>query len=348
MAAARVYKKGEDVRSFILSNIAKHPSDIAVVAAQEFGTTRQAVGKHIKGLIEQGALVNNGTQRKPLYALSATHSTKHLVKLEGLQEDRVWQSLGHFFQGLPDNVLAILQHAFTEMLNNAIDHSESEFAEFFITRTPEETTIQLWDHGIGVFEKIQRDLGLLDERHAVLELTKGKLTTAPSKHSGEGIFFTSRLVDFFNLSSGTVSLIHTIESDWDLIIQEEDFIKLGTTVIFSVKNNTSRTTKSVFDKFTDTSEDFGFNKTIVPVRLAQYGNDALVSRSQAKRLLARVDRFKIVVLNFEGIERIGQAFADEVFRVFALQHPEITLLADRASPDVEVMIKRALVAKEHG
>ncbi len=61
-----------------------------------------------------------------------------------------------------------------------------------------------------------------------------------------------------------------------------------------IANTTSRTTKQVFDSLT-TNDDYGFTKTVVPVRLTQYGDDKLVSRSQAKRLLARID--KVVVLN---------------------------------------------------
>jgi anti-sigma regulatory factor (Ser/Thr protein kinase) len=66
----------------------------------------------------------------------------------------------------------------------------------------------IWDHGIGIFNKIKNMLGLLDERHAVLELTKGKLTTDPRGHTGEGIFFTSRMFDTFYILSGEVFLSH--------------------------------------------------------------------------------------------------------------------------------------------
>ena len=48
------------------------------------------------------------------------------------------------------------------------------------------------DDGEGIFKKIKNALNLLDEKQAVLELAKGKLTTDPSRHTGEGIFFTSR------------------------------------------------------------------------------------------------------------------------------------------------------------
>jgi len=62
--------------------------------------------------------------------------------------------------------------------------------------------------------------------------------------------------------------------------------------------------------------DFGFSKTHIPVFLAAYGEDNLISRSQAKRLLVRFERFKEIILDFENVESIGQAFADEIFRVF--------------------------------
>ena len=76
--------------------------------------------------------------------------------------------------------------------------------------------------------------------------------------------------------------------------------------------------------------------------LTRYGSELLVSRSQAKRLLARVDRFKIVIFDFSGIDQIGQAFADEVFRVYKNKYPEIQLYFNNANRDVEDVIIRAL------
>jgi len=77
--------------------------------------------------------------------------------------------------------------------------------------------------------------------------------------------------------------------------------------------------------------------------LMKYGDDNLVSRSQAKRLLAGFDRFKIVILDFLKISSIGQSFADEIFRVFKRNHPEIELNFVNACEDVEKMIRRALI-----
>ena len=96
----------------------------------------------------------------------------------------------------------------------------------------------------------------------------------------------------------------------------------------------------MFDNFSS-GEDYAFTKTVVPVSLAQYGDETLVSRSQAKRLLAGVDKFKVVVFDFSGVESVGQAFADEVFRVFRKQHPEMEIVSINANKAVAQMISRA-------
>ena len=188
-------------------------------------------------------------------------------------------------------------------------------------------------------ERFKKPLHLLDERHAVLELAKGKFTTDPQHHSGEGIFFTSRSFDEFRIISGTVYFSHDFgdEEDWILGDDENEDIR-GTAVVMRLNNHTARTLQGVFDEYADV--DFGFTKTVVPVRLAQYGDDKLISRSQAKRLLARVDRFRTVMLDFAGVETIGQAFADEVFRVFVTEHPNIKLIETNTEPEVLAMINR--------
>ena len=78
------------------------------------------------------------------------------------------------------------------------------------------------------------------------------------------------------------------------------------------------------------------------------GEDDLITRSQAKRLMQRAERFRTVMLDFAGVTSIGQAFADEVFRVFANAHPDVELVPMHATPAVQQMIRRAQVAREEG
>ena len=236
-------------------------------------------------------------------------------------------------------MLDIWQFCFTEMFNNAVDHSEGISILVKVLSTAASTEIVLQDDGIGIFRKIQAAMNLSDERHAVLELAKGKLTTDPDRHTGQGIFFTSRLLDSFDILSGGVYFAHTLESDADWIMEPSE-VQTGTAVFMKLGNRSARIDTQIFSQYTS-GEDHGFTKTVVPVRLAQYGEDKLISRSQAKRLLGRVDQFKSVVFDFEGVATIGQAFADEIFRVFARSHPSIELLAVHTTTGVQQQIQSA-------
>ena len=104
---------------------------------------------------------------------------------------------------------------------------------------------------------------------------------------------------------------------------------------------TERTTKEIFDEYT--SDDFVFNKTKITVHLAKdYLGHDFVSRSLAKRILMNVEKFKIIVLDFENIDNIGQGFADEVFRVFKNKNPDITIVPVNINEEIEFMINRAM------
>lgn len=86
---------------------------------------------------------------------------------------------------------------------------------------------------------------------------------------------------------------------------------------------------------------FDFNKTAVTIKLIQHLGEPFIARSQAKRLLSGIELFKTVIFDFEGVDEIGQAFADEIFRVFAIRHPEIELIVIHDNSDVRAMVSRA-------
>lgn len=338
---SRVRSRGEDIRRFILEHVEKHPADISKVVAGHFAITRQAVNKHLQRLTSERSLAENGHTRNRTYKLVPLSDWRRIYKITPeLAEDLIWANeVRAAIDLLPENVLDIWHYGFTEMFNNAIDHSGGTEISVHIKKTAANTAMVLLDNGIGIFRKIQTELNLLDERHAILELSKGKLTTDPKRHTGEGIFFTSRMFDSFDILSGGVFFSHDFGKPEDWILERDKFDS-GTMVWMKILNHTSRTTKKIFDQYSSV-DDYGFNKTVVPVKLAQYGNDKLISRSQAKRLLARIELFKTVIFNFAGVDSIGQAFADEIFRVFAEQHPETELLTTHVNSEVRRMIERA-------
>ena len=270
--------------------------------------------------------------------------------LNGLDEDKIWRTeLCPLLEESSPNVFSICQYGITEILNNAIDHSGGSSVTVKLLITPGEINISIADDGLGIFKKIQQAFNLDDERHAILELCKGKLTTDPQRHSGEGIFFTSRMFDVFSIISHKLCFFHYGEKgEWLLEDEKTHFHNQlpGTTVLMEISRNSSRTSQSVFDTFADPAQDFGFSKTQIPVFLALYGNEKLFSRSQAKRILARMEHFQEVILDFQSIDIIGQGFADEMFRVFPNHNPHVRLSWMNTTTQIENMIKHVRVNLE--
>lgn len=331
----------------LLKHVSEHSTDLIPYVAGDLGISRQAVAARARALISTGYLSKTGTTR-PTYSPGPFHRAIFHYALGGLAEDRVWTvDAAPLLRGLTRNVIDICHHGLTEMVNNAVDHSEGAHLQVIVERNDRQVMMAVIDDGIGIFRKITEALYLPDPRLALLELSKGKLTTDPRRHSGEGVFFTSRMFDRFQIASGELTFDHHHDDDDDLLFDiDRHLAQKGTTVLMEIDINTSRTVKQIFDQYSSGPDNYTFAKTVVPVRLAKVGDENLISRSQAKRLLQRVDRFHTVVLDFDGVTSIGQAFADEVFRVFALDHPNITLVAVHAVPDVQQMIRRAEVARD--
>lgn len=317
-----------------------------MVAAQ-LGLSRARVNMRVRDLLEKHYLVKEGTTR-PEYALGPNRRFVRTYPRIGLAEDRVWYlDLLPLLQKMPRNLLDIAHHGVTEMVNNAVDHSDGEQVTVFMDCDQERLIFQVMDDGIGIFRKITRALELPDERLALLELSKGKLTTDPSRHSGEGIFFTSRMFDRFVIDSGRLRFDHDDSHDADLLDEFDVGITgMGTGVYMEISVTSPRLMKDVIDQYSSGPDDYDFARTVVPVRLAKIGDENLVSRSQAKRLLRRVDRFRSVVLDFADVTVIGQAFADEIFRVFANAHPDVELIPVHAASEVQQMIRRAEILRD--
>jgi len=332
--------RGDAIKRFILKNIQKHPQDVISVTSKEFEISKQAVNRYIRQLEKEKLISSDGYTRNKQYSLLLLYKNSFKFELKNLQEHLVWQNnIASLLKNMPENVQDIWHYGCTEMINNAIDHSEGKQLSLYIELNAVNTKIWIDDNGIGIFKKIKNACKLEDERHAILELAKGKLTTDPDNHTGQGIFFSSRMFDQYMIFSGDVSFSHDFENDKDWIFERER-PNVGTQVFMQLSNDSERTEKEIFDKFSSADDDFGFTKTVVPVRLGKHDAEKLISRSQAKRLMVRVDRFKIVILDFKGIESVGQAFADEIFRVFATQHKNIEILHVHANKNIQNMINR--------
>jgi anti-sigma regulatory factor (Ser/Thr protein kinase) len=330
-----------EIRKFIIDRVEKHPRDIARLVTEAFGITRQAAGRHLASITRGGLLEASGNTRNRAYSLAARRVGHSLPLSEHRDEDKVWRAyVAPELEDLAENVLGICHYGFTEMFNNVIDHSAGSMAYVEVEANPRQVALSVADDGVGAFENIRSRLGLEDHREAIFALSKGKVTTDPTRHTGQGIFFTSRIFDEFSLASNGLTLMHFGNGpDW--LVEREERGE-GTIVTMTIARDSAKTLKEHFDRYSDVdSEDYGFTKSHVPLVLAKYGMDDLVSRSQAKRVLSGVQDFKEVFLDFRGIDFIGQAFADEIFRVFPSQHPGITVTPIGMSDDVARMVARA-------
>lgn len=342
--------RSPEIDAALLEAVDAHPKDLILKVASDMQLSRAAVSARARQLVVDRYLVRTGNTRGARYERGPNKRRVVRYSRAGLAEDRVWmRDVAPMLAGLPRNVIDIAHHGLTEMVNNAIDHSEGEHVQVLVDLTPFRLLFLIADDGVGIFRKITSALQLPDERLALLELSKGKLTTDPRRHSGEGIFFTSRMFDRFEIQSGGLVFGHEDGEEHDVLYDvDEARHPKGTIVAMEIAPDAARDIAAVFRAFSSGPDEYAFAKTIVPVRLAKVGDDNLVSRSQAKRLLQRVERFRTVILDFDGVERVGQAFADEIFRVFPYDHPDVELHHVNAVPEVQQMIRRAEALRDEG
>jgi biotin operon repressor len=284
----------------ILALIEEKKALSGVQLSEFLGISRQAVNKHLKQLLQNGSLIKEGVTRGAVYriATSEIKISKKFKKsffLDGLEEDKVFQQINmalNLARIISPKAFEIAKYAFTEMLNNAIDHSHSEKCN------------------VGIFFSIYDKFRLADENNAVGELIKGKTTTMQEKHTGEGIFFTSKAADKMFFRSGRIKLLFDNQKK-DIFIEEIRNIR-GTEVFFRIKKRTRKKLEDIFSIFAPEEFDYKFEKTRAMVKLFK---KEYISRSEARRIYHGLDKFKVIILDFKGVKIIGQGFADELFRI---------------------------------
>lgn len=337
-----------DVKKLILEKIDENGQITSREIMDETGFSRTYVNRFLRELRDEGRIIKVGKANQVRYVDANKESIQSVraniksfaktYKNEDLQEDLVLdeieQETGIFFD-LTDNADHIVRYSFMEMLNNAIDHSGSDKIAVQMERDDQAVSFQVKDKGIGIFQNIMEKKGLDSPLVAIQDLLKGKQTTMPERHSGEGIFFTSRLADTLTFRSGEKKLMFNNRID-DVAIDDISQTK-GTEVFFSVDIDKKKSVQDVFREYTN-EDTYEFSDTEVVVRLYKAGIDYL-SRSQARRLVVGLDKFQRVVLDFAEVDTVGQAFADEIFRVWKNGYPEITLEVKNANENVQFMIE---------
>jgi len=331
------------VTTWITRVVQEHPADLAKAVAERAGCGLGKARGLIKQLVELGWLQRSGEGRKARYSPGRLRQIVQRYPLSGLNEDLPWsRDFAPHFE-LPKNVRQLMQHAFTELLNNAIDHSEGQQVTVSVRQTPAHLQLLVSDDGRGLFDKIREGFDIEDPAMAMLELSKGKLTSSPERHTGRGLYFTSRLADVFDLHANAVAFQHR---EWDPRSwkQARAMRQNGSAIYLAIALDTTRTLDEVMRSASMDAQNYSIEHTTLPLRLIVNEDVGLESRAQARRVAARLTDFKQADLDFTGIEHIGQGFADELFRVFGRNQSAVRLVVKNASPRVNAMIELAQAA----
>lgn len=267
---------------------------------------------------------------------------RHHLSLElPFDEFRVWsQQVRPTLEaaGVEAECLSVLDYVCTEMLNNVLDHSGASSALLGFDWNDKLVAMRIDDPGRGIFANLRQQLSLESDADAALLVLKGKVTTDPARHTGEGLFFASRACEWFSLQSGNLVLsMKAASGQWLYDTPNETIV--GTRLRFHVRRTHASALKALFDRFCPQPEQ-RFTKTEVSVALWQQTDGALVSRSQGKRLVSGLDRFTAVDFDFAGVDNMQQGFADEVFRVWAQAHPGIQIVLRSTNEAVAAMLRR--------
>ena len=119
------------------------------------------------------------------------------------------------------------------------------------------------DDGIGIFNKIQKELNLEDPKHSILELAKGKFTSDLENHTGEGIFFSSRMFDSLVIISRELSFVgNTGSRDW--LFEDSNSDIRGTAVFMEISKTSEKDLVSIFNEYADPDKVPGFHRTVIP------------------------------------------------------------------------------------
>ncbi len=332
-------KRKEQIKLYILEKIFKKDKNFKKSVAESHDISKSTVYRYIKELLDDGIIYKSDDFYKLTTELKYFSYDMKSVKDES---DVFDNDILPLISNLPKNLKNIWCYAFTEMFNNVIDHSDSDRCFVIFSQNQIYTWIQIMDNGVGIYNKIQSCFKQKTINQVILDLFKGKLTTDPSRHSGEGIFFTSKIMDrFYAISNGYI-FTHSNVTDYKECIDEKHPLsnsykdKDGTTILMVLSNNSKKELVDIFNMYSN--PDNGVTKTVIPMRFA-CDSGYPISRSQAKRLTVGIDIFEEVELDFLDVENIGQSFSDELFRVFANKHPEIKLIPINANENILKMIE---------
>jgi len=339
-------KKREEIKKYILRKIARDDKEFIDKTMDNFGISITSVKRYLQDMLVTNMISEEKDTECGYHLVEEVFLTNLTLDENFCLENDIFEEyiFPHLTRCNADAV-RIWQYVCEEMLNNAIEHSKGHNLVIEVICNVLAAKVVIIDDGLGTFRTLLRYMetsGWNKPRieDALVELYKGKITCNAAAHSGEGIFFSSKMVDEYVLWSDSCMYIgkygnkpKSIESH--LLAYASRIGKIGTMVCMSLENDISRKITEVFNMYSDVEN--GLIKTRIPVLEACIHGEP-VARSQARRICNRLDEFKEDILDFAGVEFMGQGFSDEIFRVYATAHPQVVLRPINMDADVRRMV----------
>ena len=324
------------VTQWITAAALQHGADLPAHVMDRLGLARRAALALLRRLAELQWLQIEGTPRQRRYSPGPLRQVVQHYALAGLQEDQPWRRDFAPFFLLPAPVQRMARHACTELVNNAIDHSGGSQVTVSMRQTPLQLQLLVSDDGCGLFRRIEERFAITEPALAMLELSKGGLTSDAQRHAGQGLFFTSRLADVFDIHANAAAFQCR---SWERRAWRagRPAVHHGTSVYVAISLDTPRTLDTVLRAHRG-ADGHGLARTTVPLHLLAGPEGVLASRAEARRVAARLAQFEHAEIDFAGVTDIGHGFADELFRVFGGDTPTLELQPTGMNPGVQAMV----------
>ncbi|HEY9065787.1 MAG TPA: DUF4325 domain-containing protein [Burkholderiaceae bacterium] len=332
----------ESITRWITAAAQRRPHALDAELAARTHVSPRSARRTLARLVELNWLVREGSVRKPSWRPGLLRQVVQCYELAGLEEDIPWSLDFAPYVVLPPNVLRLVQHTFCELLNNAIGHSGGTHVTVSLRQTAGQVQLLVSDNGVGLFERVAQTFSIASPALAMLELSKGKLTSQPARHTGEGLFFTSRLADVFDLHANDAAFQQRAWDERGWHPQQRTLRHAGTSVYAAFALDTPRTLDGVRRAYSVSHDGdphgVEFSRTVVPLRLITSATEGLESRAQARRVGARLAQFRRAEIDFGGVPSIGHAFADELFRVYGAGQESLELVPINMTPAVAALV----------
>ena len=331
-------KASNKIKKFILDNLLLHQRDIIQTAILKFGISRQAVLKHMHALISEKKVIAHGKTRDRFYELRPEVNFSKTIDLskEYAYGEIINNQIFPQLLILTKNVREICEFSISAILNNINDHAEATSFYYKLYFNYKDIHIIVSDNGEGLFKHIQTRLELKNPQMAALEIAKGGITTDPDNHSGEELHTLINLFDQVTIDSTGISLKFDNKSHSWMI--DRSIHKKGTRIHLKIKPSSRRTCKEVFHRLFKSEQ----KSVRIPVSLLKIHNAQIVnSRQQAQNILRNISDLKTIEFDFNNIDIIGPAFADELIRNTKKKNESANIKWINSNKMIDVLMSRA-------